>query len=273
MNHIISWSGGKDSTATIILLKEHERELLAPGDKVYILFSEVMFDNKHKISGHNPDIIKFIYQKKKIFESWGYTVVMVKSDKDYLTRFHEPLTRCPNPERNGLKRGFPLQKGMCWVKRDLKIKPMNDFFKTFKEEYISYVGFAIDESQRFDSYKKEIPNSESLLIKYGLTEADARKLCIKYKMLSPQYLLYGGKQKRDGCWFCPYAKECEHRAIREKYPDAWQTYVSLEKEDGLGYPKWFSHAKETLSEREMRFASEENRYRQMSLSDYFDITA
>ena len=86
-NHVISWSGGKDSTATILLFREHERELLREGDTVTILFAEVMFDRKNNISGHNPDIIEFIYQKKKIFESWGYNVEILRADKDYLDVF------------------------------------------------------------------------------------------------------------------------------------------------------------------------------------------
>lgn len=43
--HVISWPGGKDSTATILLFKEHWNELVKPGDKVTILFAEIMYDN------------------------------------------------------------------------------------------------------------------------------------------------------------------------------------------------------------------------------------
>lgn len=49
-------------------MHEHEKEILSPGDKVTIIFSEVMFDKANNISGHNPEIISFIYEKKKIFE-------------------------------------------------------------------------------------------------------------------------------------------------------------------------------------------------------------
>ena len=70
MRHVISWSGGKDSTATVILMHEHQNEILKEGDEVIILFAEVMFDKKHNVSGHNPDIIRFIYEKKKIFDDY-----------------------------------------------------------------------------------------------------------------------------------------------------------------------------------------------------------
>lgn len=54
MKHIISWSGGKDSTATIILAHEHNE----PVD--VILFSEVMFNDT--ISGELPEHITIRYK-------------------------------------------------------------------------------------------------------------------------------------------------------------------------------------------------------------------
>ena len=52
IKYIASWSGGKDSTATIILAHIHHEPL----DE--IIFSEVMFDEK--ISGEIPEHIDFI---------------------------------------------------------------------------------------------------------------------------------------------------------------------------------------------------------------------
>ena len=59
MRFVASWSGGKDSTASIILAHEHNEPLDA------IVFSEVMFDLKNKISGENPRHIKFIRETAK----------------------------------------------------------------------------------------------------------------------------------------------------------------------------------------------------------------
>lgn len=63
MKYIASWSGGKDSTASIILAHEHGEPL------DLIIFSEVMFDNE--ISGELPEHIDFIKNKAiPVFESW-----------------------------------------------------------------------------------------------------------------------------------------------------------------------------------------------------------
>ena len=243
MRHIISWSGGKDSTATVILFYEHEKELIKQGDEVFILFSEVMFDKKKQISGHNPKIIQFIQEKRKIFESWGYHVEILHSDMDFLDTFFHRLTRSSFPERIGKMHGFPLNK--CAVKRDCKIKPIEQWIKNCPDAYIQYIGIAVDEPARLRSMSD---NTVSLLAKYGFTENDAMCLCEKYNMVSPQYAMEG--QTRDGCWFCPYAKLCEHQAIKDMLPEAWKMYVELENIPDLVYPRWNQYTTETLKERD-----------------------
>ncbi len=261
-HHIICWSGGKDSTATILLLHEHEKELLSFGDKVSILFSEVMFDKKNNISGHNPDIIAFIYEKMSIFQSWGYEVHVLRSDMDYLDVFYHKLSRSPNPGRVGLTHGF-IRAGICSVKRDCKLRPVEQWHKEHAtENYVDYIGIAIDEPERLKSLHK-LENTESLLERYGYTEKDAMMLCQKCGMVSPQYFM--PDVKRDGCWFCPHAKLCEHEAIKMKHPAAWEKYVSLEDEPDLAYPRWNVYSKETLHERDERL---KHPHRQLTILDF-----
>lgn len=262
-NHVICWSGGKDSTATIILFHEHEAELMKPGDTVTILFTEVMYDLKRNISGHNPDIIAFIYKKKQIFESWGYNVQILRSkNKDFLTNFYHKLTRSPNPERTGKTWGF-VPSGICAIKRDCKLKPMEDWNKTHSSEnLVQYIGIALDEPKRLESLHKQ-PDLVSLLEKYEYTEADAMELCRSYDMVSPQYSLPG--ITRDGCWFCPNAKLCEHKYVYEKMPKIWKEYVSLENTPNLAYTRWNPYSKQTLRERDEIIR---NGYYQMSIFDY-----
>ncbi len=263
MKHVISWSGGKDSTATVILFHEHEKELMKDGDEVVILFIEVMYDLARNISGHNPDIIKFIYEKKKIFESWGYKVEILHSDKDFQYCFHHIMEKNTTPDRIGRPYGFPVS-GICSVKRDCKKRPKDNWVKEHSfGGLVEYVGIAIDEAKRLESIKKK--GCISLLERYGLTEDDAMKICREHDLLSPQYDLDG--QKRDGCWFCPNAKLCEHKAIKEKMPNVWYEYVSLENIPNLGYPKWNCYSKETLHQRNELL---EKGYYQMSIFDYIE---
>lgn len=80
LKYIASWSGGKDSTATIILAHEHKE----PPD--LIIFSEVMFDKD--ISGELPEHIAFIKNKAiPKFKEWGYEVKILKAEKTYMDYF------------------------------------------------------------------------------------------------------------------------------------------------------------------------------------------
>lgn len=227
MKHIVSWSGGKDSTASIILAHENNE----PIDS--IVFIEVMYDLKRNISGDNPEHIKFIREvAKPLFENWGYPVHILRADRDYLSFFNKIMENPKKyPERKGKKFGFPVY-GMCEVKRDLKLKPMNDFYNQFGNDLVQYVGICADEINRLESLRN-IKNRISILEKYGYTEEIARQKCVDYGLLSPCYKY----SKRGGCWFCPNAKLAEHRQIKRLYPDVWEEFVSLENDPNIANDK------------------------------------
>lgn len=82
MKYYISWSGGKDSTATIILA--HLNGI--PVEKIVI--SLPYFDKTRGIFADHPQHIDWIFKTAiPTFEKWGYKVDVVSSDKDYLYWF------------------------------------------------------------------------------------------------------------------------------------------------------------------------------------------
>lgn len=116
LRYIASWSGGKDSTASIILAHEHNE----PID--LIIFSEVMFDKN--ISGELPEHIDFIKNKAiPLFEEWGYEVKILHSDRTYMDCFHR---RTIKGKHEGMKSGFPMS-GRCVLNRDCKVGPIKNF--------------------------------------------------------------------------------------------------------------------------------------------------
>lgn len=222
-----------------------------------------MFDKVNGISGENPRHIDFVKNKAKpLFESWGYKVHILQADKDYLDVFNAIIE---NPrkhkEHKGMKYGFCIS-GLCSVKRECKMKPIQRFYDGINDEIIQYVGICIDEPKRLESLHKQTGRI-SLLEKYGYTEQMAYELCKKYDLLSPSYEL----TKRNGCWFCPNAKLCEHREIRNTMPDVWQKFVSLEDEKNIAHNKWNAYTKETLHKRNENLAWEE---RQMNIFDFLE---
>lgn len=253
MKYICSWSGGKDSTASIILAHENKEPL------DIIVFAEVMFDKKQNISGENPKHILFIRNvAKPLFESWGYQVILLRSQKDYLDIFNHIIERPKKyPEHKGMKAGF-IATGLCSVKRDCKLKPINQYYKSLGDDYIQYVGICIDEPKRLKAMHKNA-SKISLLEKYGYTEEMARDKCQEYGLLSPAYEL----SKRGGCWFCPNAKLEEHRELRAYDRKTWERFVALEKEPNLACNRWNVYGS-SLMERDRILASP---YKQLTLFD------
>ncbi len=225
---IQSWSGGKDSTASIIL--EHMHGL----PKSRIVFVEVMFDHKRNISGELPEHIDFV---KNIaipkFESWGYVVDVIHSESDYFQEFYHVISKSKIPERNGKYRGFFLG-GMCAGNDRLKMRPLHKYHAQFTNAtYI--VGIAADESERLQRLKS---GKRSLLAEYGYTEQMAYDLCKEHDLLSPTYK----NRNRGGCWFCPNQNIEQFAILKAQYYDLWSELKKMSEEKNL-VSKGFRYAK------------------------------
>ena len=237
----MSWSGGKDSTATIILA--HEMGIQISG----IVFAEVMYDRFRKISGENPVMMDFIYRAEEKFQDWGFPVYHLRSDKtDYLTIFHHVIQRArKHPENTGKLHGFPYA-GNCTVRRDCKLAVIDKFLRERFPDCHMHVGICSDEERRLQRLYKA-PGRSSLLSQYGYTQKMTTDLCRSYGLLSPAYDIFGCS--RGGCWMCEFAKMKEHQLIKDSMPDVWEEFVSLESLPNLAMDKWSARTKETLKER------------------------
>ena len=244
MKYIASWSGGKDSTATIILAHEYKEPL------DLIIFSEVMFDKD--ISGELPEHIAFIKNKAiPQVKEWGYEVKILKSEKTYMDYFLKKFERSKNSERNGKKYGFPMMN-RCVINSHCKMPPIRQFWKSLNCEYTQYVGIATEEKARLERLVKT-KNTISLLKKYNYTEKDAFEICRKYNLLSPVYEF----TKRGGCWFCPNARPAELRHLYNNHKDLWNKLLDLENEpDLIGYC-WNILKKQSIHDWDRRFKNED----------------
>ena len=215
--YVASCSGGKDSVATLLLAAQHNEPL----DEA--VFSEVMFDQD--TSGEVPEHRDFIYDRLKPFceNELGIKFAILHADKTYDDVFHHVITRGPH---KGEVRGFAWA-GMCAVNRDCKIPPVRKYNAALSPDTVSYVGIAEDEPKRLarlDGVKKV-----SLLAKYGMTEADAYKLCQEHGLLSPIY----GHCRRNGCWFCPNASDSELLHMVTNHPEMFDRLIAWENEDNI----------------------------------------
>lgn len=217
LKHIASCSFGKDSMATVILAHLHGE----PIDE--IVYCEVMFDEN--TSGEVPEHAQFIKEVAipKVEKDFGMKVSIIRDPETYISLFHRPVIR---GKHKGMLRGSPICNG-CWVQRDLKIRPLQKFWKAQGTDTVTYVGIAKDEETRLQRLSDG--HKISLLDKYGFVEKDAYNLVRQYGLLSPIYEF----APRNGCFFCPNCKEKEWRHLREHHPEMWQRMIDLENTPGV----------------------------------------
>ena len=214
----LMWSGGKDSSASIVLCYENNIHLDG------IIMSEVMFDHSRNISGEDIEHITWVKEVAiPVIEKMGYKVHLLRDETDYLYHFNHIVTRSKKEGRNGKKQGFFLA-GACRGNNYLKMRPIEKFLKEHKGcEQI--VGIAIDEPERLERMHNK-PNRLSVLEQFGITEAQTYDICRKYNLLSPIY----EKNSRGGCWFCPNSKIKEMAELKMHHPHLWKELEKLNQE-------------------------------------------
>jgi hypothetical protein len=125
---------------------------------------------------------------------------------------------------------------------------------------VQYIGIAADEPKRLDRIA-DTENKVSLLEKHGFTEEMAKQKCLEYDLLSPIYEF----TSRGGCWFCPNARDCELRHLRNNHRDLWDKLLELEEIPNLIGNIWNTLTQASIHEKEEQFMWED---RQMNIFDY-----
>ena len=245
MKYVASCSFGKDSLATILLALMHSEPL----DEV--VYCEVMFDDA--ISGEVPEHRDFIYGRAIPFlERNGIKVVVLRSEMTYIRSFYRILQK---GQSAGKLNSWPLC-GKCCIQRDCKLPPIRAYMRSLGSGVVQYIGIAYDEQERLTRLEAE--KTISLLEKYQKTERDAADICKRAGLYSPAYAF----SDRNGCFFCPNAKERELRHLYECHPDLWARL--LECQGAPNKATELFNRKERFDEIDQRFRNEDA---QMSLFD------
>lgn len=202
----ISWSGGKDSTASVIL---HQQA----GDECKIVYYIPMLTDTIPLirKAH----YEFIQDAVGLFTQSGLLCYRAYglSYEDHVTRV---LTKGP---RKGQIMGYGLGFGFCIFRNYSKLRALNGV----NVGYFDYedIGIAADEYRRHGQLTQA---KRSILFERHITEARAREICIERGLLSPIYKDTG----RDGCVICPNATPQVIQQWARDYPDGVEVLKHLE---------------------------------------------
>jgi len=220
MKHIVSFSGGKDSTAMLLMMLEKNMRI----DDIVFCDTGMEFPSMYK---HIKQVKKYI--KKPI------TILKAKYSFEYYLGHHV--------KKNGnIGYGFPDFKNR-WCTTLLKQNLMRPYCKGNTE----YHGIAYDEKNRANK------NKTNRILKYPLvdwhvTEKQALEYC--YKKGFDWNGLYK-KFQRVSCWCCPLSRIGELRILYNEYPKLWKKLKEL---DELSYRKFRSDY--SINELERKFKNE-----------------
>ncbi len=215
VRHILALSGGKDSSALAVYMKDKVPEM------------EYVFCDTEK------ELDETYEYMQRLSQYLGKPIQTLKYKAGY--GFDEILK---------LKRGFLPSQQSRWCTEYLKLKPYEDFIGD--DEVISYVGIRADEPWRtgYQSTKKNIktvfPFRDG-----NIRKADVFKILDNAGLGVPSYYEW---RSRSGCFFCFFQKRIEWVGLMERHPHLFKQAMNYEKEDPVTHERFTWIQGESLKE-------------------------
>lgn len=200
--HVLGLSGGKDSAALAIYIRDKYPELSAKMEyfftdtgsemkEVYEFLDsmEAFLDTKiHRLSSGKP------------FEHW------LKVHNNYL----------PSAKQR-------------WCTRTMKIKPFEDFIGD--DDVISYIGIRADENRQGYESSKESIRPVFPFVEDGIMRGDVFGMLDK-SVGVPKYYNW---RSRSGCYFCFFQRQDEWLWLKRIHPDLFKRSQEFEDNEGDGF--------------------------------------
>ena len=205
MKHIVSFSGGKDSTAMLLRMLEKNMQV-----------DEILFCDTGK---DFPDMIKHIEQVKKyIKEKYNKEIITLKAEKSFnYYMFEHEKTR----GKNKGEKGYGWATMRCrWCTSNLKNRVIDNYLKQYRQEgYKEYIGIAYDEAKRIKD--KCYP-----LVEWKMTEKDCLQYCYDRGFTWNGLYEYFD---RVSCWCCPLKNLKELKTLYTHYSELWEELKEMDK--------------------------------------------
>lgn len=196
MKHIVSFSGGKDSSAMLLRMIE-----------IGMQVDMVLFADTGK---EFPQLYAYVNRMEEYITNLGIEFKRVAPEKTWDDWFFGGYTR---GFLKGQQRGWPKTHTHCWWSREAKFKTMDPIcIGNYR-----YIGFGADEKKRVEAGRKK-EGYRFPLADWGWTEARALEYLIEVGWAEEFHLDFN----RTGCFFCPYQGEKSLVTLQKKYPEQWK---------------------------------------------------
>lgn len=213
VRHILSLSGGKDSTALAIYLKGRVEDL----EYVFCDTGEEM-----------PETYEYL---EKLEAYLGVSINRLNPDRPFVHYLK-------------IYNGVLPDARTRWCTRKLKIEP----FERFVGDSLcyNYIGIRADEMHR----KGYISTKSNIVPRYpfisdGVTRADVFRILEDSGIGLPQYYRW---RSRSGCYFCFFQQRVEWVGLFENHPELFIKARDFEKEDEGTGERFTWSARESLSD-------------------------
>lgn len=213
--HVVSFSGGKDSTAMLLRMIEEDM----PIDIILFCDTGLEFPEMEE---HIDKVEKYI----------GRKITRLKSEKDFMywATEHERIVRSdkiPGVKPGDILKGYAYPSNFIrWCTKELKLNIVDKYLRELKKDYevIQYVGIAYDEPNRI----KDNPNIIAPLFHiWKMVETDCLEYCYD------RGFTWGGLYEiwsRVSCWCCPLQSLDDLRKLKNHRPELWERLKQMDRE-------------------------------------------
>ena len=199
--HVLGLSGGRDSAALAVFIRQHHPEL-----DVDYFFTDT--------GKELPEVYEYLGRLEGFL---GKPIQRLNSERDFDFWLKEYNNFLPSPQTR-------------WCTRQLKIRPFEEWIKSDLKSgrtVHSYVAIRADEAGRSGMVSKQRNLQVHLpFVDHGLDKAAVIELLEASGLGLPAYYRW---RSRSGCTFCFYQQKIEWVRLKEEHPDAYEEARSYEK--------------------------------------------
>lgn len=215
--HIVSLSGGKDSTAMLLMMLEKKM----PVDLVIFCDTGLEFPEMYEHLDLLEKNTGVDITRLKAEHTFEYLFSQAEIKRRDINKFREKF----GAEYKGY--GWPGPR-LRWCTSRLKDMPREKFLGSLKKKYnvIEYIGIAADEEYRLERKNNQQAHHIHPLVDWNITENECLRYCYEHGYT------WGGlyeKFNRVSCWCCPLQPLSELRILWSCYPKLWEQLKQWEQ--------------------------------------------